>query len=64
MDALHPAPSLLSKLGSIVVHAEEALSADGHPFDKAAIETLLADPEFIEWRRQMDAMALLPKKRR
>lgn len=33
-DALKPSPMLLCLLGSIVVHAEELLSPDGHAFDK------------------------------
>jgi len=62
-DPLDPGATLLCKLGSIIVHAEELLSADGHPFDRHALETLLADPDVREWRERMDAMALLPVKR-
>jgi hypothetical protein len=51
------------KLGSIAVHAEEYASPKGHPFDRDALKTLYADPEVIEWRKQMDAMAMLPVKR-
>jgi hypothetical protein len=62
-DPLKPSPSLLVKLGSIAVHAEEYASPKGHPFDRDALKTLYADPEVIEWRKQMDAMAMLPVKR-
>lgn len=56
--------SLFTKLGSIVVHAEELLSSDGHAFDRAALESLLADGEVREWLDDMAAMALLPVKRK
>lgn len=56
--------SLLVKLGSVAVHVEEMLSADGHVFDRIAIQDLLDDPEVRAWLRLMDANAFLPKKRR
>lgn len=62
-DPLKPSASLLVKLGSIAVHVEELLSPSGHKVDKAALDTLLRDAEVIEWRKSMDAMALLPVKR-
>ena len=55
--------SLLCKLGSIAVHASELLSADGHTFDRAALKGLLADTEVEQWLAQMDALALVPKRR-
>lgn len=55
--------SLLVKLGSIAVHAEEMMSPKGHEFDKAALDTLLEDPEVKEWLEAMDRLAFLPKKR-
>jgi hypothetical protein len=61
--ALTPALTLLVKLGSIVVHADEATSAGGHDFDLAAMRGLIADPEVATWMKRMDAMAFLPKKR-
>lgn len=54
---------LLVKLGSIARHAEEAVSGDGHHFDLAAIESLLADPQVQEWMAAMDTLALLPVRR-
>jgi hypothetical protein len=61
---LEPSSRLLCKLGSIIVHAEELASPDGHLFDKVALEQLLADPEVIAWREAMTSLALLPQKRR
>lgn len=63
-DMLNPSPSLLCKLGSIAVHVQEMLSDDGHAFDRAALDTLLDDPEVIAWLEQMDAAAMVPRKRR
>lgn len=37
--------SLLAKVGSILVHADELLSADGHEFDSAAMRALIADAD-------------------
>ena len=59
-DPLKPGPALLVKLGSIAVHVDEMLSPGGHTFDRHALGTLLRDAEVIEWRKQMDAMAMLP----
>lgn len=63
-DPMKPAISLLCKLGSIAVHVDEMLSADGHAFDRGATERLLADPEVRAWMTMMDKLALLPKKRK
>lgn len=63
-DITHPAISLLCKLGSIAVHAEEFVSPDGHHFDLTALRGLMADPEVAEWLKGMQAAAFLPVKRR
>lgn len=63
-NPLHPSAALLCKLGSIIVHSEELVSPDGHAFDKTTLDQLLADPDVIAWRDSMDAMSMLPKKRR
>jgi hypothetical protein len=66
MNALTPsAPSvsLLVKLGSIAVHADELLSPKRHHYDVAAMRTLLEDSEVVEWLQQMQEMAFLPVKR-
>lgn len=55
--------TLLMKLGSIAVHADELLSADGHDFDRVAIRSLLSDPEVEAFVADMTAKALLPVKR-
>lgn len=63
MNSLNPSISVIVKLGSIAVHAEEMLSAKGHEFDMSTLESLLADPEIKEWIGEMNKMALLPVKR-
>lgn len=60
---LAPDAALLVKLGSIVVHAEEMLSPNGHQFDRIAIESLLNDASVVAWMASMGAMGLLPVKR-
>jgi hypothetical protein len=62
-NPLQPSPSLLSKLGSIAVHVDELLSPNGHAFDRIALESLINDREVRDWIRNMDEMAMLPKKR-
>jgi hypothetical protein len=63
VKCLTPSASLLVKLGSIIVHAEELASPHGHHFDRVALGQLLADPDVIAWREEMDSAALLPLKR-
>jgi len=60
-DPLKPSLSLLCKLGSIVVHAEEFLSPKGHEFDRAVLAALFADQEIVDWLRSMKVY--LPVKR-
>lgn len=62
-DPLHPSPSLLCKLGSLIVHFEEANDRGGHLFDRVAIDSLEADSEVQEWIVQMEDLALIPRKR-
>lgn len=62
-DTFKPEVSLLVKLGSIVVHADEMLSPRGHHFDKIALQQLIRDEEIQKWLKQMDMLAMLPKKR-
>ncbi len=59
-----PKLSILVKLGSIAVHADELSSPQGHQFDKAALTQLLEDPEIELWMKEMKDMGLLPVKRR
>lgn len=60
-DPLKPELTLLIKLGSIIVHAEELWGPGGHEFDKIAAEVLLKDPEIKEWVKAMGPF--LPVKR-
>lgn len=62
-DPLKPSIQLLSKLGSIAVHADEMLSAKGHTADKAALQALLRDADVVAWCNEMTKMAMLPVKR-
>jgi len=62
-DPLRPSASVLVKLGSIAVHAEEMLGPNGHHFDVGTLQTMLNDPELDAWRDEMSALALLPVKR-
>jgi len=62
-SCLTPPASLIIKLGSIAVHAEELIEPRGHPLDMEAIRGLLVDPEVVAWREAMDALALIPVKR-
>ena len=62
-DPLKASPTLLIKLGSMVVHYEEMLSKKGHEFDRHALDGLYADDEVKEWFAAMNKMAFLPVKR-
>lgn len=62
-DPLKPSPSLLIKLGSVIVHQEEKASSKGHWMDQHALDTVRNDPEVIEWLDQMTKLAFLPIKR-
>lgn len=57
-------PALLCKLGSIIVHAEELRSPDGHEFDAMALDALLKDAEVVQWLDAMRAAAMLPVRRK
>lgn len=63
MKPTEPSLSLLTKLGSIVIHADEATSEGAHQFDIEAIRSLLSDQEVKDWLAAMNDLALLPKKR-
>jgi len=60
--ALTLAPTLASKLVSIVVHAEEMMSADGHPFDRIALAELLTDREVQTWTKALAILAPMKRK--
>lgn len=63
VDTYAPPIALLVKLGSIVVHADEAVSDGSHQFDIAAIKSLVADREVQAWLAAMDAASFLPVRR-
>lgn len=60
-DPLKPSVALLSKLGSVVVHAQELFGPQGHHFDRMAMKTLLDDQEVNAWIKAMHVY--LPLKR-
>ena len=62
-DPLQPSPQLLIKLGSVIVHQEEAMSSKGHHFDMVALQTVREDPEVVAWLKSMTDMGMLPIKR-
>jgi hypothetical protein len=62
-DPFRPSTVLLCKLGSALVHAQEASEPGAHPFDVSAFKQLSSDSEVVEWLGKMDALGLMPKKR-
>lgn len=62
-DPLNPSTALLVKIGSLIVHMEEAASPSGHSFDRQAAENLRQDPSVVEWFKGMTSLGLLPVKR-
>lgn len=62
-DPLYPAPSLLCKLASVIVHADEAAGEQGHEFDIDALRTALNDDEVAEWIKAMTTIGMAPVKR-
>jgi len=55
--------SLLCKLASIAVHADEMLSPNGHDLDRNALHSALSDGEVRDWIAAMTAKGLAPVKR-
>lgn len=58
-----PSVNVAIKLASIAVHAEEMIGPGGHHFDLSTIQALLQDAEVVAYLAELDALALLPKKR-
>jgi len=52
-DPLKPALSLLCKLASIAVHADEMISPKGHALDVEALKSVVSDPEVRTWLMEM-----------
>ncbi len=63
MDPLKPSASLLCKLASIAVHADEMLSPSGHDFDRQALKTVVGDAEVTAWIAAMTKVGMAPVKR-
>lgn len=57
-----PGGTILIKLASLVVHADEATSPGGHAFDATAIRSIVDDPEVKGWLDTIEPV-LLPQKR-
>lgn len=53
--------SLLVKLGSIAVHADEMISPDGREVDKHTLRNLLDDADVVKWIEENKVY--LPRKR-
>lgn len=63
VDPFKVGPALLVKLGSYIVHIQEAKALGGHEFDWAAAKTIEDDAEVKAWLGALDAQGFLPKKR-
>ena len=49
---------LVSKLASVVVHAQEMLDpVAGHEFDRVALEQVANDPEVVAWVESLGPLA-------
>lgn len=62
-DPLKPSMTLLCKLASVAVHADEMLSPNGHQFDHAALKSAMNDAEVVQWIKDMVALGMAPVKR-
>lgn len=62
-DLYSPPIGLLCKLGSIVVHVDEATGDRPHEFDWTAIRALLADRDVQAWIEGMTKAGFMPVKR-
>lgn len=54
--------ALLCKLASVVVHAEEMLSSNGHELDRIALQAAIDDPAVKQWIKDMGPLAPLKRK--
>lgn len=62
-DPLKPSPAVLVRLGSALIHAEEAMSPTGEEVDRFGFAQLMKDPLVVEWIEGMNGLAMLPVKR-
>lgn len=60
---LSPKLDVAIKVASALVHAQEFMSADGHPFDRDVFDSLMNDPGVVAWMATLNAASLLPRKR-
>lgn len=63
MDVFDPGQEVLLKMGSALIHADEAMSENGVALDEVLFRYLLAEPDVEEWLKEMDKLSLLPVKR-
>lgn len=63
IDLPHPSLSVLIKLASLAVHADEMLAPGGHDLDREAIRGLLADTELRTYLAHPALRVYLPLKR-
>lgn len=57
---IFPSLSLQAKLGSLTVHVEEFFSL-GHPYDVAAIKSILDDEEVKQWLARIRQLGIMEK---
>ncbi len=62
-DPLKPSVDVLIRLGSALIHADEAISPTGEEIDRFQFVRLMKDPLVVEWIKGMNALAMLPVKR-
>ena len=53
---------LASKIASVIVHADEATSLDGHHFDKVTLLQAIHDPDVQAWVKSLGPLAPLKRK--
>lgn len=63
IDPMKPSATLLIKIGSAMIHAEEMIETKflNIKFDLPAFKTVSDDPEVVAWKKAMGP--LLPRKR-
>ena len=62
-DPTKPSMTVLVKIGSAMVHADEMLSPTGHDYDKIALQSLINDPEVQSWIAAITKLGFVPLKR-
>jgi hypothetical protein len=58
-----PSIALQCKLGSLLVHVEEANSPGSYHIDFTVIQSLMSDPEIVAWMEELRKNGFLPVKR-